>query len=190
MWTTIGARLLNLFLRNLVCVGTLKSFRFLVGGGWYTDSSSGLWYWSFREDSGAYGVVGARLLSLIMGLDVYECCFAMSYVLVGGRSGLGLPAGLWCWTMNNTSSNVAINLGARLIILRYLLWDLMCFVLVFFSLYILLLLSAVDMIMVYRLACGIGIAGRTRVVLTLTSVLDLLYSKYTLRDLVCWLGLY
>lgn len=92
--------------------------------------------------------------------------------------------------MNNTSSNVAINLGARLIILRYLLWDLMCFVLVFFSLYILLLLSAVDMIMVYRLACGIGIAGRTRVVLTLTSVLDFLYSKYTLRDLVCWLGLY
>lgn len=92
--------------------------------------------------------------------------------------------------MNNTSSNVAINLGARLIILRYLLWDLMCFVLVFFSLYILLLLSAVDMIMVCRLACGIGIAGRTRVVLTLTSVLDLLYSKYTLRDLVCWLGLY
>lgn len=60
---------------------------------------------------------------------------------------------------------------------------------VFFSLHILLLLSAVDMIMVYQLACGIGIAGRTRVVLTLTSVLDLLYLKYTLRDLVCWLGL-
>ena len=91
--------------------------------------------------------------------------------------------------MNNTSSNVSINIGARLIILRYSLWDLMCFVLVFFSLYILLLLSAVDMIMVCRLACGIGIAGKTRVVLTLTSVLDLLYLKYTLRDLVCWLGL-
>jgi hypothetical protein len=26
-------------------------------------------------------------------------------------------------------------------------------------------------------------------VLTLPSVLDLLYLKYTLRDLVCWLGL-
>lgn len=120
---------------------------------------------------------------------MYESACHTSNHLVGGRYGLGLPAGLWCWTMNNTSSNVAINIGARLIILRYSLWDLMCFVLVFFSLYILLLLSAVDMIMVYRLACGIGIAGRTRVVLTLTSVLDLLYLKYTLRDLVCWLGL-
>lgn len=119
---------------------------------------------------------------------MYERCHTSNH-LVGGRCGLGLPVGLWCWTMNNTSSNVAINLGARLIILRYSLWDLMCFVLVFFSLHILLLLSAVDMIMVYRLACGIGIAGRVRVVLTLTSVLDLLYLKYTLRDLVCWLGL-
>jgi hypothetical protein len=70
MWTTIGARLLNLFLRNLVCVGTFKSFRFLVGGGWNNGSSSGLWYWNFSENSSAYGVVGARLLSLIMGLDV------------------------------------------------------------------------------------------------------------------------
>lgn len=189
MWTTIGARLLNLFLRNLVCVGTLKSFRFLVGGGWYTDSSSGLWYWSFREDSGAYGVVGARLLSLIMGLDVYECCFAMSYVLVGGAFDGSLAGGLACWWFALASSITGGMIGARLIILRYLLWDLMCFVLVFFSLYILLLLSAVDMIMVCRLACGIGIAGKTRVVLTLTSVLDLLYLKYTLRDLVCWLGL-
>ena len=137
MWTTIGARLLNLFFRNLVCMSTFYNVFALVGG----------------------------------------CCDG------------GLPAGLWCWTMNNTSSNVAINIGARLIILRYSLWDLMCFVLVFFSLHIFLLLSAVDMIMVYRLACGIGIAGRTRVVLTLTSVLDLLYLKYTLRDLVCWLGL-
>lgn len=34
--------------------------------------------------------------------------------------------------MNNTSSNVYISNGARLIILRYSLWDLMCFVLVFF----------------------------------------------------------
>lgn len=161
----------------------------LVGCGWNNGSAGGLWCWNFTELSSAYGVVGARLLSLIMGLDVYECWLAMSFALVGGRDGLGLPVGLWCWTMNNTSSNVAINLGARLIILRYSLWDLMCFVLVFFSLHILLLLSAVDMIMVYRLACGIGIAGRTRVVLTLTSVLDLLYLKYTLRDLVCWLGL-
>lgn len=90
--------------------------------------------------------------------------------------------------MNNTSSNIYISNGARLIILRYSLWDLMCSVLVFFFAYP-LLLSAVDMIMVYQLACGIGIVGILRVLLTLTSVLDLLYLKYTLRDLVCWLGL-
>ena len=53
-----------------MCVGTFKSFRFLVGGGWNNGSSSGLWYWNFSENSSAYGVVGARLLSLIMGLDV------------------------------------------------------------------------------------------------------------------------
>ena len=85
-----------------------------------------------------------------------------------------------------TSGLTTTDIGARLLIR-----DLMCFVPVCSSSYLLvsLLLSAVDMIMVYRLACGIGIAGRTRVVLTLTSVLDLLYLKYTLRDLVCWLGL-
>ena len=113
----------------------------------------------------------------------------MSFALVGGMYWDTLTCGLWYWALDHTSSYVYSDTGARLIILRYSLWDLMCFVLVFFSLYILLLLSAVDMIMVYRLACGIGIAGRTRVVLTLTSVLDLLYLKYTLRDLVCWLGL-
>lgn len=87
---------------------------------------------------------------------MYERCHTSNH-LVGGRYGLGLPVGLWCWTMNNTSSNVAINIGARLIILRYSLWDLMCFVLVFFSLHILLLLSAV-LLMVHFLmsACGIG----------------------------------
>ena len=52
-----------------------------------------------------------------------------------------------------------------------------------------LLLSAVDMIMVLMLACGIGIAGIFLALLTLTSVLDLLYLKYTLRNLVWWLGL-
>ena len=111
-----------------MCVGTLKSFRFLVGGGWYTDSSSGLWYWSFREDSGAYGVVGARLLSLIMGLDVYECCFAMSYVLVGGAFDGSLAGGLACWWFALASSITGGMIG-----------------------------SAVDLVLVYRLACGVGL---------------------------------
>lgn len=150
MWTTIGARLLNLFLRNLVCVGTLKSFRFLVGGGWYTDSSSGLWYWSFREDSGAYGVVGARLLSLIMGLDVYECCFAMSYVLVGGAFDGSLAGGLACWWFALVSSITGGMIGARLLIYR----EMMCMRV---PVILPIILSAVDLVLVYRLACGVGL---------------------------------
>lgn len=133
--------------------------------------------------------LGARLLKCreMVCLEHYS---TTSFALVGGAfTTVTERVGLWYWTVDNVSSNANINNGARLIILRYSLWDLMCFVLVFFSLHILLLLSAVDMIMVCRLACGIGIVGILRVLLTLTSVLDLLYLKYTLRDLVCWLGL-
>lgn len=42
----------------------------LVGCGWNNDSAGGLWCLNFTELSNAYGVVGARLLSLIMGIDV------------------------------------------------------------------------------------------------------------------------
>lgn len=166
-----------------MCVGTLKSFRFLVGGGWYTDSSSGLWYWSFREDSGAFGVVGARLLSLIMGLDVYECCFAMSYVLVGGAFDGSIAGGLACWWFALASSITGGMIGARLLIYR----EMMCMRV---PVILPIILSAVLILPILSvLACGIGIVGILRVLLTLTSVLDLLYLKYTLRDLVCWLGL-
>ena len=63
MWTTIGARLLNLFLRNLVCVGTLKSFRFLVGGGWVNGAGGG-WLGLGFVACGV-GIAGAFLLVLI-----------------------------------------------------------------------------------------------------------------------------
>ena len=106
---------------------------------------------------------------------MYERCHTSNH-LVGGRDGLGLPVGLWCWTMNNTSSNVAINLGARLIILRYSLWDLMCFVPVCSSSYLLvsLLLSAVIGTTLPRLACGIGISITLPLICGLPSVLDYL----------------
>lgn len=42
----------------------------LVGGCCDGGLPAGLWCWTFAELSSAYGVVGARLLSLIMGLDV------------------------------------------------------------------------------------------------------------------------
>ena len=122
MWTTIGARLLNLFLRNLVCVGILKSFRFLVGGGWNNGSAGGLWCWNCWSVSIGTNInIGARLLSLIMGLDVYECWLAMSFALVGGMYWDALKCGLWYWALNQTSSYAYSNTGARLII-----WELMC----------------------------------------------------------------
>lgn len=133
-----------------MCVGTLKSFRFLVGGGWYTDSSSGLWYWSFREDSGAYGVVGARLLSLIMGLDVYECCFALSYVLVGGAFDGSFAGGLACWWFALAFSITGGMIGARLLIYR----EMMCMRV---PVILPIILSAVGLVLVYRLACGVGL---------------------------------
>ena len=110
-------------------------------------------------------------------------------LLVGGAfTTIAERVGLWCWTLDNISSNANINNGARLIILEYtqlMGFDVFC---TDVFLCIPLLLSAVDMIMVLMLACGIGIVGILLVLLTLTSVLDLLYLKYTLRNLVCWLG--
>lgn len=159
----------------------------LVGGMYWDTLTCGLWYWALDHTSSyVYSDTGARLI--IWELMCKSSTF--TFFLVGGGCDTTLEAGLLVWWFCGFSVDSWVAVGARLIILIYLLWDLMCFVLIFFSLYILLLLSAVDMIMVCRLACGIGIAGRTRVVLTLTSVLDLLYLKYTLRDLVCWLGLY
>lgn len=98
MWTTIGARLLNLFLRNLVCVGTLKSFRFLVGGAF--DGS--------------------------------------------------LAGGLACWWFALASSITGGMIGARLLIYR----EMMCMRV---PVILPIILSAVDLVLVYRLACGVGL---------------------------------
>ena len=64
----IGARLLDL-IRDLVC--KLRPLLFslaLVGGGWNNTTSAGLWCWNLNENSGAYGVVGARPLVLLWDL--------------------------------------------------------------------------------------------------------------------------
>lgn len=97
MWTTIGARLLNLFFRNLVCMSAFYNAFALVGCGWNNVSAGGLWCWNFTEHSSAYGVVGARLL-------IYREMMCMRVPVI-------LP----------------------------------------------LILSAVDMVLVYRLACGVGL---------------------------------
>lgn len=84
--------------------------------------------------------------------------FYNAYALVGCGWNNGSAGGLWCWNFTELSSAYGV-VGARLIILRYSLWDLMCFVLIFFSLHILLLLSAVVGTTLPGLACGVGIVG-------------------------------
>lgn len=104
-----------------MCMSAFYNAFALVGCGWNNGSAGGLWCWNFTELSSAYGVVGARLLSLIMGLDVYECWLAMSFALVGGMFWDTLTCGLWYWALDHTSSYVYSDTGARLII-----WELMC----------------------------------------------------------------
>ena len=58
-------------------------------------------------------------------------------------------------------------------------------VLYWFSAYFDELLSAVIMLILWKLACGYGRLMWLRLTWTLIAVLDLLYLRYTLRDLVC-----
>lgn len=51
--------------------------------------------------------------------------------LVGGNWNNTSRAGLWLWAMNKASTDTNTNFGARLIILRYTLRDLVCLVRVF-----------------------------------------------------------
>lgn len=200
-----------------MCVGTLKSFRFLVGGGWNNGSAGGLWCWNCWSVSAGTNInIGARLLSLIMGLDVYECWLAMSFALVGGMYWDALKCGLWYWALNQTSSYAYSNTGARLII-----WELMCksSTFTFFlvgggcnehfeaglwfcrvhgsstdlwvsvgarlliyremmcksAVILPILLSAGGMVLVYQLACGVGLWVILRPMLIPVPVLDLLY---------------
>jgi hypothetical protein len=121
----------------------------LVGCGWNNGSAGGLWCWNFTELSSAYGVVGARLLSLIMGLDVYECWLAMSFALVGGAYDDSIRSGCACWWCALASSITGGMIGARLLIYR----EMMCMSAVILP----IILSAVEMVLVYRLACGVGL---------------------------------
>lgn len=97
MWTTIGARLLNLFFRNLVCMSA----------------------------------------------------FYNAFALVGGMFWDTLTCGLWYWALDHTSSYVYSDTGARLLIYR----EMMCMSAVILP----IILSAVEMVLVYRLACGVGL---------------------------------
>lgn len=164
MWTTIGARLLNLFFRNLVCMSAFYNAFALVGGGWNNGSAGGLWCWNFTELSSAYGVVGARLIIwelMCKSAVLLWACF------VGGLYFDALNCGLWFWNDDQASSCVNLSIGARLLIYR----EMMCMSAVILP----IILSAVDMVLVYRLACGVGLWTILRLMLLSISVLDLLY---------------
>lgn len=97
MWTTIGARLLNLFFRNLVCMSA----------------------------------------------------FYNAYALVGGAYDDSIRSGCACWWCALASSITGGMIGARLLIYR----EMMCMSAVILP----IILSAVEMVLVYRLACGVGL---------------------------------
>ena len=108
--------------------------------------------------------------------------------LVGGNWNHDSQAGLWCWNMNETSSNAWTNNGARLLNLKLGMIvqsfpptcfgkkiktrDLVCVgALMVFR----LLLSAVLGIILHKLACGVGLSMKLRLIRIPIEVLDLLY---------------
>ena len=58
----------HLYYWDLVCAFRLFYPSSLVGGAWPDISRCGLWCWNLNENSGAYGVVGARPLVLLWDL--------------------------------------------------------------------------------------------------------------------------
>lgn len=85
---------------------------------------------------------------------------------------------MWFWNFNNASSNYGSGTGARLLI-----WELMCVSTV--CQYHLLLSAVLILPLPSELACGVGLWIIFHLTLTSIAVLDSLYLKYTLRDLVC-----
>lgn len=104
--------------------------------------------------------------------------FILTDTLVGGDWAYGLSAGLWYWNVNEASSIAWTTVGARLLIKNIInIRDMVCRALV---LSVVVLLSAVEMLPLLTLVFGVGWFVGLLQVLTLASVLDLLY-----RDLVC-----
>ena len=154
---------------------------FLVGGQWSSDFEDGLFASSWSATSGLTTTdIGARLLirDLMCFVPVCSSSYFLVSLLLSAVIGTTLP---------RLACGIGISIMLPLIcglpsVLDYLICSLgtWCVWVLFIML---LLLSAVDMVMVYRLACGLGIAGRVRVVLALTSVLDLLYGNWCVRVL-------
>lgn len=102
MWTTIGARLLNLFFRNLVCMSAFYNAFALVGCGWNNGSAGGLWCWScWSVSTGTNINIGARLiiwdlmckstfnfyyhLSAVVGLMILDVAYVLGILVLCPR---------------------------------------------------------------------------------------------------------
>ena len=119
----------------------------LVGGGFTESSLAGLWCWScWSVSTGTNINIGARLI--IWELMCKSSTF--TFFLVGGGCDTTLEAGLLVWWFCGFSVDSWVAVGARLLIYR----EMMCMRV---PVILPLILSAVDMVLVYRLACGVGL---------------------------------
>lgn len=119
----------------------------LVGGMYWDTLTCGLWSWALDHTSSyIYSDTGARLI--IWGLMCKSSTF--TFFLVGGGCDTTLEAGLLVWWFCGFSVDSWVAVGARLLIYR----EMMCMRV---PVILPIILSAVDMVLVYRLACGVGL---------------------------------
>ncbi len=119
----------------------------LVGGGFADSLLAGLWFWScWNVSSDTNTNIGARLI--IWELMCKSSTF--TFFLVGGGCDTTLEAGLLVWWFCGFSVDSWVAVGARLLIYR----EMMCMRV---PVILPIILSAVDMVLVYRLACGVGL---------------------------------
>ena len=96
-WTTIGARLLNLFW-NLVCVSVVLVADLLVGGRWLDGSECGFWCWTVNDASSMANTnYGARLIIWdLMCVRPVLCCSSLLSAVIGTIL-LELACGIGTW---------------------------------------------------------------------------------------------
>ena len=153
---------------------------FLVGGGWLSATSTGLWCW-YCVSASAFSDIGVGARLLIRDFMCFVPVCSSSYLLVS----LLLSAVIGT-TLPRLACGIGISIMLRLMcglpsVLDYLICSLgtWCVWVLFIML---MLLSAVVGIMAQLVACGVGIS-RSFLVRMVLSVLELLYGNWCVRVL-------